>query len=133
VPPGRLSDDGGLTWYDQHFDTNLMEPICQASIRRYSWPGKGSKDIILFSNPASREGRVNMTVRASFDSGRSWPVSKVLHSGSSAYSDLAALPGGLVGCLYEAGESNPYESIIFVKISPDWLRAEVKQETEPHE
>jgi len=39
----------------------------------------------------------------------------VLHAGPSAYSDLAVLPNGEIACFYEAGETNPYESIVFVR------------------
>ena len=105
------STDGGITWNDQHFDEALIEPICQASIRRYSWPVDGGKNIILFSNPASSTGRVNMTIRASFDDGKTWPLQKVLHNGPSAYSDLVVLGNGKVACLHEYGAKNPYEQI----------------------
>ena len=110
-----VSDDGGLTWKDQHFDATLIEPICQAAIERLSWPSTDSRSVILFSNPASRKGRVKMTVRASFDEGQTWPVSHVLHPGPSAYSDLAVLSNGEIACLYEAGDQHPYESITFAR------------------
>jgi hypothetical protein len=111
-----ISDDGGMTWKDQRFETILIEPICQAAIERYSWPGKESQSIIFFSNPASNKGRVNMTLRASFDEGRTWPAKKVLHTGPSAYSDLAVLRNGEIACLYEAGEAHPYQSIVFASL-----------------
>lgn len=111
-----ISEDGGLTWKDQRFDPLLIEPICQASITRYRWPGEENEPgVILFSNPASNDKRVNMTVRASFDEGRSWESSKVLHAGPSAYSSLAVLANGEIACLYEAGEKHPYESIVFAR------------------
>jgi len=110
-----LSGDGGVTWYDQRFDSALIEPICQAAVERLAWPGEGRRSVILFSNPASRDGRVNMTVRASFDEGQSWSASRVLHAGPSAYSDLAVLSDGEIACLYEAGEEHPYESIVFAR------------------
>jgi sialidase-1 len=117
-----FSDDGGSTWKEQHFDAQLVEPICQAAIQRYQWPTADEKDVILFSNPASREKRVNMTVRASFDGGENWPVSRVLHAGPSAYSDLAVLDDGRIGCLYEAGRASPYEWIVFATFKLDSLR-----------
>jgi sialidase-1 len=108
-----LSDDGGLTWKNQRFDESLIEPICQAAIERFSWPDRTNRSVLAFSNPASQKGRVNMTVRASFDEGKTWPVSRVLHTGPSAYSDLAVLRDGPIACLYEAGRKTPYESIMF--------------------
>ena len=110
-----ISEDGGLTWKNQHFDPALVEPICQAAIERYRWPGEAGPGVILFANPASRSRRVNLTVRASRDEGETWTVVKQLHAGPSAYSDLAVLANGEVACLYEAGRSHPYESIVFAR------------------
>lgn len=115
-----LSADGGETWTDQKHDPALVEPICQASIRRHSWTQDGRPGAILFSNPASRK-RERMTVRASFDDGETWPASRLLEAGPSAYSCLAILPGGIVGLLYETGEKSPYEGITFARFSLDWL------------
>jgi len=33
---------------------------------------------------------------------------------------LTVLPGGEIGCLYEAGEEHRYETIVFEKLSLDW-------------
>jgi sialidase-1 len=99
-----FSQDGGLTWVNQRFEEALVEPICQASIRR-------AGDCILFSNPSSADKRTNMTVQVSTDEGVSWRVLLRLHAGPSAYSDLALLPDGRVGCLYERGVEDPYETI----------------------
>lgn len=106
-----FSDDGGATWTDQRFDTALIEPICQASIRRYSWPGTDTKNVILFSNPANEYARVNMTLRASFDDGLTWAFQTVLYAGPSGYSDLAVCRNGNVACLYECGVANYHERI----------------------
>ncbi len=92
-----ISADGGRTWRDQRHVPELVEPICQASIRRYS------DQALMFSNPASKDGRQRMTLRMSFDEGETWPWSALLDAGPSAYSCLQRLPGGEVVCLYEAG------------------------------
>lgn len=104
-----VSRDGGLTWTEQHSDPTLIEPICQASIRR------ASKKTILFSNPADRTSRKNLTVRASDDDGATWPRELILHPGPSAYSDLAVLRKGELACLYECGEKSPYETLTFAR------------------
>lgn len=116
-----ISTDGGLTWSKVAHDPALVEPICQAGFIRYSWPGKGSKSRLLFSNPASASKRIEMTVRLSYDEGKTWPVGKLLYPGPSAYSCLAALPDGNVACLYEMGKSHAYEKITFVRFSLSWL------------
>jgi sialidase-1 len=115
------SADGGLTWSDVMHDPVLVEPICQASFIRCSWSGPDSNDRLLFSNPASTTKRIDMTVRLSYDEGKTWPVGKLLYSGPSAYSCLAALPDGDIGCLYETGTKHAYEKIAFARFSLNWL------------
>ena len=116
-----LSDDGGLTWAEQRFDEALIEPICQAAIERFSWPDQTNRSVILFSNPASTNRRSHITLRASLDEGRTWTLSRALHLGPSAYSDLAVLANGRIACLYEAGEEKPYQSIVFADVPFAWL------------
>jgi sialidase-1 len=115
-----ISDDGGATFGTARFDPVLVEPRCQASILRYSWPDEG-KSRILFCNPASTRRREALTVRLSYDEASSWPVSKIIIPGPSAYSCLVALPDGSIGLLHEAGLKNPYERIDFVRFNLDWL------------
>lgn len=111
-----LSADGGEGWYDQKFDLDLIEPICQASLRAASWNVDSTRKYLFFSNPADTSNRINITIKISLDEGKSWPRSKVLHSGPSAYSDLAIIESEKVACLFEAGEKHPYENIVFVLI-----------------
>nr|HQH74105.1 sialidase family protein [bacterium] len=53
--------------------------------------------------------------------GETWPVARMIHSGPAAYSDLVVLPDGTIGCLYERGEENPYETIAFARLTLEWL------------
>ena len=114
-----VSEDGGETWSPLHRDAALVEPQCQASLTR------GPDGRLLFANPAGVTRR-NLTVRASLDDGKTWPVSRVLHAGPSAYSCLAALPDGVVACLYERGradavDEDAYDRITFARFDSDWL------------
>ncbi len=120
------SDNRGDSWSEVTHDETLIEPICQASIRRYSLAiaSEKGKDRILFSNPASETARVNMTLRVSYDEGGTWPVAKTLHAGPSAYSCLAVLPGGDILCLYERGAGSPYETIVLARVRLNWLEEE---------
>ena len=68
-----------------------------------------------------RTDRVDLTVRLSSDSGKTWPVSRLLNAGRSAYSNLAILPDGTIACLYERGKSMPYETITFSRFTMNWL------------
>lgn len=117
-----LSHDGGASWTDPGHAPELVEPICQASIRRCAWPTAAQKGALLFSNPASTR-RENMTVRLSEDDGQSWPAAGQLHAGPSAYSCLAVLPDQAIGCLYERGEKSPYETLTFARFPLAWLAA----------
>jgi sialidase-1 len=114
-----LSNDGGQTWTGQRHDAALVEPRCQASLRRVRWPTDGQPGLIVFSNPASPERRERLTLRGSLDDGATWPLATVLEPGASAYSCLVALPDGEVGCLYERGE---YKEIVFVRVEVEWAK-----------
>lgn len=116
-----FSDDGGETWRDQGFDDTLIEPVCQAAIDRLRWPEGDAPGVLLFSNPASQSKRERMTVRGSFDDGRTWPVSLLLHAGPAAYSDLAVLADGRIACLYEAGDKGSSETIRLARFAADRL------------
>ncbi|MBN1444044.1 MAG: exo-alpha-sialidase [Planctomycetes bacterium] len=118
-----VSDDGGITWKDFRHDPALIEPICQASLIRHPAAGDAETSLLLFSNPASRDARVDMTVRASEDEGETWPRARLLHRGPAAYSCLVALPGHTAGCLFEGGEKSPYEAILFCRFPLDSLAA----------
>ena len=113
-----LSRNAGLTWSAATDDATLIEPVCQASLIRYTWRDAEGKSRLLYSNPATKSGRHRMTVRLSYDEGQTWPISKVLHEGSAAYSSLAELPGGTIGLLYERDD---YQKITFASFTLQWL------------
>jgi sialidase-1 len=115
------SEDGGGSWADMQHALDLIEPICQGAMLRWD---AGNTSYVLFSNPANREQRVNMTVKISKDSGESWQILKHVHAGPSAYSDLVTLANQQVGLFYEAGQNSPYEGIA-------WEVIDVKQRLTP--
>lgn len=117
------STDGGMSWSKVTHDAALVEPICQASFLRYTLGSEHDRNRLLFSNPAhAKKGdRRDMTVRVSYDEGKTWPVARLLYAGSSAYSCLTVLPDGDIACLYEAGQKHPYEKIVFARFSLGWL------------
>ena len=117
------STDGGATWSQVTLDEALIEPVCQASVLRYSTAKDGDKNRLLFSNPASTE-RVRMTIRVSYDEGQTWTAGKVLHAGPSAYSDLAVTADGTILCLYERGAASAYETITLARFGIEWLEGE---------
>lgn len=122
------SSDGASKWSQPVFHPELWEPICMASIAMHpEEPGT-----LIFSNPHTlardaagqeRPGvngkRENLTLKLSRDDGQSWPVSRTLEAGPSAYSDLAVLPDGTVLCFYEAGNE-----LKLARFNLAWLTAE---------
>ena len=114
------SKDGGETFSEGTLDETLIEPVCQASAVRFTDAARHDKNRVLFSNPASTS-RVQMTIRMSTDECKTWPVSKVLNHGPSAYSDLCVLGDMTICCLYERGEQHAYETITLARFGLDWL------------
>lgn len=119
-----ISKDAGLQWSKPVIAKDLPCPTCQASILRLS------NREVLFSNPAvsrkggyNAQGRKNMTVRLSYDDGRTWPTFRVLNNGPSGYSDLAVMKDGAILCAYECGEKQYHEKISLARFSREWIRA----------
>lgn len=122
-----ISADGATGWSTPQFHDQLWEPICMASIiahpassrlQLYSAPHTLSRDASGREIPAGRGKRENLTIQLSRDDGMTWPVSRTLEAGPSAYSDLAVLPDGTVVCLYEKGSD-----ITAARFNLDWLNA----------
>jgi len=113
-----VSTDGGETWTPCQDVPALVDPVCQASLLRYSWPEEdGSKHgTILFSNPATSEGRHNGGMRISRDDGDSWSEPKTIYAGPFAYSCLTRMPDNRVGILFE---KDGYKTISFTCLSLD--------------
>lgn len=131
-----FSKDGETGWSRPAFDDGLPEPICMGCLCRLSLAKTGGKDRLLFVNPNNLEkgsgqgqpgqsrDRKNLTVRLSYDEGKSWEVSRALEPGPSAYSDLAVAPDGWIYCLYERGEGekgSAYRRLTLAKFNLEWL------------
>jgi len=112
-----VSQDGGVSWSEITHNTQLEEPVCQASFMKYG-PYQG-QELHLFSNPATTFSRSQMTIKVSNDECRTWTSAKLIHKGPAAYSCLCVLPDGAIALFYEAGDRDPYERMVFVKIRPE--------------
>ncbi|MDP6635205.1 MAG: sialidase family protein [Phycisphaerae bacterium] len=112
------SKDGGATWSKVTFQKDLPEPTCQASILRYTTVADGGRNRLLFSNPPQTRGRHGITVKLSYDEGKTWGVSRMIYKGSSAYSCLTKLPDKSIGLLYERDGSG---KITLAKFTLNWL------------
>lgn len=113
-----VSEDSGRTFGRVYLDEALDTPVCQASAIRYSWASEG-KSRILFSSPRGKS-RSNLHVWLSEDEGKTWPVSRQIFQGGSAYSNLIRLPRDRVGVLFE---KDGYKTITLATFDISWLEA----------
>ena len=109
--------DMGQTW--QQHPTHLKDLIepgsCMASLinigRELKWRDlEGfNEEFLLFSNPDSLKGRNHMTIKASKDSGTTWPVEHHLlldEQGGAGYSCMTMIDQETVGILYEGSQGH---------------------------
>ena len=105
------SSDGGKSWIDAGFDENLPDPVCQGSLLHL----KGK--VIAFVNNADQKDRNNLTLRISYDNGKTWKK-RILIEGVNdpkgrdvtAYSDIVQVNSRTIGVLYERDD---YKQIVF--------------------
>ncbi len=133
-----FSKDEGRSWSQPIADSDLPDPDCQGSMIRYTREDEGySKNRLLFANPVSGaigvglvpsdpRGRFNVTVRLSYDEGKTWPVAKLIRKGPGAYSSMTILPDGSIGILFETGETygsfvDHYGRLNFARFTLAWL------------
>ncbi|MHB1357092.1 MAG: sialidase family protein [Anaerolineae bacterium] len=116
-----FSRDGGETWFEEHHEPALTDPVCQASLVRLAHPGDdGSTPWLLFFN-CNATDRTNLAVKVSTDDGRTWPIARTIHSAHAAYSCGVVLRDGTIGVLYETGKEHPYEKVTFARFDTEWM------------
>ncbi len=128
-----FSPDGATGWSETQFAPELLEPGCMAGMVSHPGTEKTRKPFLLFSNPDTTDrphsARRNVAIKLSYDDGQTWPVSKILEPGPSAYSDLAVLPDGTILCFYESGKPGSdrphrawaYACLRTARFNLDWL------------
>lgn len=85
-----------------------------------------NRDLLLYSNCDSPTDRRNVSVWASFDGGKTWPLKRSIFAGPSAYSSLAAgRPGtaseGWIYCFFEAGDTYRHQGARVARFNLSWL------------
>ncbi|GAA5495255.1 hypothetical protein Rhal01_01430 [Rubritalea halochordaticola] len=125
----HVSEDKGKTWSSKK-EHQLIDPRCNGAIIRYTSKKDGyAKDRLLFCNAGSQKGRKNLTVRISYDEGKTWSEGKVIDSGPSAYSEITILEDGSIGVFYEPG----YKSLKFVRFTLEELTDGKDKLSKPYE
>lgn len=117
--PGGATPMRDGTWNTLYRLAAVPDPVCQGSVIQWtSVHGGHPRERILYVGPDSSSSRVDLTLRLSGDGGLSWPVSRLVFAGSSAYSSLCVLPDNSVGILFE---KDNYTKITFVRVEEEWL------------
>ena len=120
------SDDGGASWQGLAFCPALPDGPqnsnygCMGGLVRLPIAGR---DILVYSNCDSAQGRDHGTVWGSFDGGRTWPVKRLVHAGRSAYSSLTAGRPGTPsqGSIYLHFEGGPQGGSAVARFNLSWL------------
>lgn len=136
------SHDGGDLWINPSRNPDLPDGArgtsygCMGGMIRLPIAGQ---DVLIYSNldtdagemPAkvgasTSKGREKISVWASFDGGRSWPVKRLVYDGPSAYSNLGAGRSGTpsqgkIYLVFEGGPSDCYEAVQVVAFNLAWL------------
>lgn len=137
-----VGPDGATGWTEPTFVADLPEPGCMGSLIRLPAKPGAAPDRLVFSQPdrpaippgstlpKGWKDRRNLSLKVSLDSGATWPLTKTLEPGPSAYSDLAVLPDGTVFCFYERSreegpdaERSPYGRLTLARVPAAWLPA----------
>ena len=104
-----FSSTGIDSWSDVRKDSQLPDPACQGSMISTTINGEHA---ILFVNCANKAGRSNLTVRCSFDDGKTWVEETVFLDSVGAYSDIAVY-NGTAYVLHEDTTVTPNKTLSF--------------------
>ena len=106
------SVDCGESWVDSREDDELFDGPpdvygCKGALALFT---HGGREVMIFTSPGRRDKRDDITIRASFDGGESWPVSRLVREGPGNYTWLAA-----------GRKDTPSEGFIYLLSNKDWM------------
>ncbi|MBC8245499.1 MAG: exo-alpha-sialidase [Verrucomicrobia bacterium] len=121
------SHDGGVTWKDWRIIDVLPDGDqgrtygCMAGLTRLPL---ADRDILIFSNlDTNASHRERVSVWASFDGGKTWPVKRLVDEGRSGYSSLAVgrSKSPSAGWIYLFYEHDPFKGAHMARFNLTWL------------
>ena len=115
------SDNGYTDWQAYAPDYALPDPQCFGSVAAYN--DGVHPHTLIFANCASKLYRNHVTVRASFDDGKTYPVSKLIDNENGGYVEVAV--DNNAGLIYVLYENNCGETDRLVTFNYAWLVGEV--------
>ncbi len=112
--------DFGLSWQEHPSSRKaLPEPVCMASLIRVKAEDNVlGRDLLLFSNPATTNGRYNITIKASLDGGMTWNEENQIlldEDQGWGYTCLTMVDRETVGILYESSVAHMTFQIVKLK------------------
>jgi len=127
-----VSADGAAGWTRPALDAHLPDAVCFGALHRFD------ERTMLFSNIYCdlatdfrvkifnmRGAREPLGIRASFDDGKTWPVSRIFQAHEAGYSDITS-HGGIVYALFEQGweQRNKYRTkcLKLARFTMNWIR-----------
>ncbi|MFB6534019.1 exo-alpha-sialidase [Streptomyces noursei] len=121
-----VSRDGGDTFTTPfRAIPDLYAPMVQASaLRLPRSTAAGGSGRTLLAAPADPDRRRTMTIRSSYDEGRTWEGvdrGAQVTTDWSGYSDLVAISPTVTGLLYEGGAADARDEIRFARFTEQWL------------
>ena len=125
-----ISSDGGETFTEFGEIDEFIHATCHGGMARLTDRVYGN--VLMFSNPGTTMGlnkatgeRHHLTVWASMDEGKTWPITKVINEGPSAYSCMAVGIDGMIFVAFERGPENARTNTAVARFNLAWLMENV--------
>ena len=112
----NVSFDGGQSWSSQGTWPEMTVNACNGDMLRLD-------DSTLIHSLPDSMSRENVSIFVSDDEGRNWSRRVLLVQGPSAYSSLALLADGKMGCYVEKGPDTGCELWLY-RFNREWLMGE---------
>ena len=112
-----FSNNGGEQFEKAYYDSALVDPVCEGAILNIG--KRKGKTILAFVNAADTQHRNNLSLKISFDEGKSWPIQKLIDGTKdaalskkdfTAYADLIKIGNRKIGVFYE---KENYRKMVF--------------------